>query len=651
MRRYLILLGALVLAACSSGANDLAGLLNGTSIPSKVTMTGLSDSLKLRVGSNVSWQIASLADWLTISPRSGIGPKDIQLQTQFAGVVQDVASYDAKLQLSGDVNAEITVTLPLVEVKGQVAQSAVARVAPTQVSSTSSIGSVRFRPLATGNTGEVLVKYRAGSVGSNAQLRSMAQSVGANTRSVDINNRLSKLTSSNPEALLARLRADPNVEWAELNGYVTALGEPTDQFYPKQWHLVQTGARFSYLQAFSNQVTVAVVDTGVRYDHPDLQGRLWLPGEGAYDFVGPSIDSSDVCGRPADITAGDNDPTDPCDSFAMSGGSHGTHVTGLIVANVGTFTKPCSTCSDSGVVGVDYAANVKVLPLRVLNSQGNGSFEDVALAVRYAAGLSVVKNGVTLQNPHPAKVVNLSLGSLIYSNEMCDAIKDSTNAGTLVVAAAGNYQDSNPGGILYPAACDGAVSVAATDRNNQNTYYSQQNAYVDLAVPGGNTTTGTGGEDGILSTTWNYQANSPNYTFYMGTSQASPQAAAAIAMVLSSGKASTAAEAYVLIKAKLTDLGAPGRDNVYGDGFLNLPGVFGWALPKGPVTIRFSGPSSRQITPSSGQFVTHLIPGSYQMTVCTDDSGNSLCDSGEQSTQKPLNAVIGPAVDVGLVSP
>lgn len=637
----------LLLSACTSSMGGLSGIF-GNPVPTDITMTGTSDTLRLRVGDQVAWELSSLSDWLTVTPGKGLGPKDVKLDATFTSAIEDIPVYTAALRLTGDVNSNITVTLPLTQVRGKVVDTAQTQLRALQASPDINAGSMGLRPAPLGSSGEILVKYRSG-VSSN-QFKNGVQASGAKINSVDSLNRLSKLTTSDPASLLKLLRADPNVEWAELNGRVSALGEPTDEFYPKQWHLNATGARFEYLQDFPAAVTVAVIDTGVRYDHPDLQGRLWKPGEGAYDFVGDSPNPNDAC---ADLPANnpsDNDPTDPCDSLAMSGGSHGTHVTGLIVANSGTFAAPCATCSSSGVVGVAYAANVKVLPLRVLDARGNGSFEDVALAVRYAAGLPIQKNGTTLQNPHPAQVINLSLGSLQSSSAMCDAIKDASAAGSLVVAAAGNFQDSNPGALVYPAACDDAISVAATDRNYQVTYYSQQNDKVDIAVPGGNTTTGAKGEDGILSTTWNYLTNLPNYTYYMGTSQASPQVAAAIALVISSGKATTAAGAYTILKSKLTDLGASGRDNVYGDGFLNLPAAMGWVLPRGPIGLRFDGPSPRQISPTNGAFSTYLIPGNYRVKICADNSQNGLCDSGEPSNQIRLTVPSGPPLDVGSLS-
>ncbi len=645
MRHY-ALLAVVLLAGCASQNAWMPAPPN--SIPAEVVMEGLEGSLTLRVGSNVAWQIDSYSSWLTVSPRSGVGPRVVKLEANFSGEIQSQAEYSGSLSISGDVETTVAVRLPLVRVVGAVADASLASTASlTQIDA----HALRSDPPSKASTKpvEILVKYRR-------DLRSVALPQGSRVLSHDQISRLTKLKSTNPQALLQRLRLDPSVEWAEINGTVSAQGEPTDQFYPQQWYLRSTGARFTYLQSYTNPVTVAVVDTGVRYDHPDLAGRLWLPGEGAYDFVGdaaPPTDPNqpyDPCADPAPGNPGDTDPSDPCDLLSRSGGSHGTHVTGIIAAGAGPFTPACPTCTDSGIAGMAYNAPLKVLPLRVLDSLGNGTFEDVALAVRYAAGIPVQNGNQTLQNPQPAQVINLSLGSLAYSNVMCEAVSDAVARGVLVVAAAGNFQSRSPGALVYPAACPGAISVGATDQSNQVAFYSQQNSEVDIAAPGGNTAQ-TGG--GILSTTWNYTTNLPNYTFYMGTSQATPQVAAALAMVLSAGRAADAAQAWALIRDNLTDLGDPGRDDSYGYGLLNLPGAFAWTLPRGDFLMSFSGPSPRQAPAVNGLFETYLVPGRYTITACRDDSGNKLCDRGEPKVERTVQVSGRTTLDLGtmLVGP
>lgn len=629
MRTLFLIILVFILAACS----DLGGV-QSSYVPQRVTLGGLSGSLSLSANPYAAWKITTEAAWLEVSPSQGIGPQTVQLRVkadQLAAEQSDNNQYTAELSVSGDLKGTITVRLPLVKVTGHIVETATAQQAPD-------LPTAPLRQsVAQASPQSVLVKYR---VGSRLSLPS-----GAKIITQDAQSRVSKLSSPNPQALLERLRLDPNVEWAELNGTVTAQGvpsrvmaqgEPGDQFYPRQWHLRTTGARFSYLQSYPNAVTVAVIDTGVRYDHPDLEGRLVEAGQGAYDFV-----------------EGDPDATDPGDTASPRGGSHGTHVTGLIAANAGTFAAPCADCSNSGVVGTAYSAPVKVLPLRVLDQDGNGTFENVALAIRYAAGLPVSLNGQTLQTT-AVQIINLSLGSVQFSNAMCDAVDAAVKQGVLVVAAAGNYQhiSSLAGKLVYPAACPGAISVGATDLLNRVTYYSQQNSEVDIVAPGGDNQQDAnqdGYPDGILSTTWNYQTGVPNYTYYVGTSQATPQVAAALALIISSGKA-TPSSAFELLKASAADLGTPGRDDLYGNGLISLTKLFAWTLPPGSYSVNLRGPVTRQLPVSGNTFETYLIPGSYDLLLCRDDSGNLLCEPGEPQVRRQVVIPAGTSFDLGELS-
>ena len=616
--RYLFAVIVVVLTACNTGPE-------GAALPKNLVLGGLSGSLSLQLNPYTAWKITPQSGWLEVNPAQGVGAQTVEVRVNVNQLASeaDGNQYTGTLEVSGDVSGVVDVRLPLVRVMGHVVETpASAAAAP--------LGSLALRdalPKATPK--EILVKYRQ-------DLRSVYLPAGAKVLASDSASRVTKLSAQDPQSLLKRLQLDPSVEWAEPNGQVSAQGEPTDQFYPRQWHLRTTGARFNYLQTYPNAVTVAVIDTGVRYDHPDLAGRLITAGQGAYDFV-----------------QRDTDPTDPGDSASPRGGSHGTHVTGLIVANAGTFTAPCADCSDSGVVGTAYNAPVKVLPLRVLEEGGNGTFEDVALAVRYAAGLAVTVDGQTLQTT-PVQVINLSLGSVQFSNAMCDAVAAAVQQGVLVVAAAGNYQhiSSLAGKLVYPAACPGAISVGATDLLNRATYYSQQNAEVDIAAPGGDNQQDAnqdGFPDGILSTTWNYQTNVPNYTYYVGTSQATPQVAAALALIISSGKA-PAASAFEVLKSNAADLGSPGRDDAYGNGLISLPTVFGWILPPGGYSVNLRGPSSRQIPVTGTAFETYLIPGIYDLLLCRDDSGNLLCDKGEPQVSRKVVIPAGSSFDLGGLS-
>ena len=405
----------------------------------------------------------------------------------------------------------------------------------------------------------------------------------------------------------------------EADGYVWPLGFPADPFFPYQWHLRQTGARWAFLKDYVRPVVVAVIDTGVRYDHPDLAGVLLDGTQGAYDF-----------------TENDPDPTDTGGHGTV--GSHGTHVAGIVAARA----------DGVGVVGEAWPAPVRVLPLRVIDASGYGRFSDVADAIRYAAGLPVTRGSQTLENPSPAQVINLSLGSTQFSQALCDAVADAVRAGAAVVAAAGNLPPA-PGAYFYPAACPGAIAVAATDqgvgRPPRPAWYTAQNDRVAVAAPGGDLAEDAdadGHPDGVLSTTWNYRDGRPSYGLYVGTSQAAPQVAAALALLLSSGEAATPAGAWNRLRTGLTDLGPPGRDPAYGFGFLNLTGALGIAPLPGRYRVTVEGRTGRSYRIRPGDpLATYLPAGAYRVTVCRDDGQNGLCDPGEPAVERTL-ALPGP---------
>ena len=265
-----------------------------------------------------------------------------------------------------------------------------------------------------------------------------------------------------------------------------------DPLRDQQWGLEMIKAPGAWATSTGVGVEVAVIDTGVQRDHPDLAGRL-LDG---FDFVGDNPNSSGD---------EDNDPTD--------GHGHGTHVTGLVVAN---------RDNDEGVTGV--APGAKVLPLRVLDDNGEGFTADTVKAVKRAVSAGV-------------DVINLSLGGELPLQSMLlddpaykDALESAVAAGIVVVVAAGNNG--------FPS-CEspqvvGILCVGAVDRNGMRAAYSSFGSEVDLMAPGG---LGTGGlPDEILST-----FIGPDYYELSGTSQATPHVAGVAALLVSVGVSGQAA--------------------------------------------------------------------------------------------------------------
>jgi serine protease len=198
---------------------------------------------------------------------------------------------------------------------------------------------------------------------------------------------------------LARLRTDPTIEYAEPDYRRYIHAAPNDPiFQSSQWHLKNDSSTPSAIDAVSawdatqgaDDVVVAVVDTGVRFDHPDLKrvaagGRL-LDG---YDFITDATAANDGDGRDADAS----DPGDWCDGSGSSW--HGTRVSGIVGA---------LTNNATGVAGITWRG--RILPVRGLGKCG-GADSDLIQAVLWAAGIPVT--GVP-DNPNPAKAINMSLG-------------------------------------------------------------------------------------------------------------------------------------------------------------------------------------------------------------------------------------------------
>ncbi len=269
---------------------------------------------------------------------------------------------------------------------------------------------------------------------------------------------------------IRRLRAEPDVEYAEPNFIRRPLLAPNDSLYGSQWHysLINLPQAWDVTTGDSN-VIVAVLDTGVLSGHPDLLGGRLIPG---YDFVSDPANAGD---------GGGIDP-DPEDTATADGSSHGTHVSGTIgaVTNNGT--------------GVTW--QTRIMPLRVLGVNG-GTDADIAEAIRYAARLP---NSSGTVPPERAHVINMSLGGSGFSQTVQDAITAARGQGVIVVAAAGNENSSQP---FYPASCDGVISVAAVDLVARKAPYSNYGPKIDVAAPGGDMTADLNGDDlpdGVLST-------------------------------------------------------------------------------------------------------------------------------------------------------
>ncbi len=230
---------------------------------------------------------------------------------------------------------------------------------------------------------------------------------------------------------LAILARNPDVEFAEPNYILSIAALPTDPQFSQLWGINNTGqtggvpdADIDAPEAWDIQkgtnIVIAVVDTGVDYNHADLSNNIWsntreIPGNGIDDDGNGFID--DVRGW--DFANNDNNP--------MDDNRHGTHLAGIIAAQGN---------NGVGVTGVNWSA--RIMPVKFMNAAGAGTTATAINAINYA-----VRNG--------AKVINASFGGGAFSQAMFNAINAANNAGVLFVAAAGNNGRNNDAAPTYPA--------------------------------------------------------------------------------------------------------------------------------------------------------------------------------------------------------
>jgi predicted outer membrane repeat protein len=343
-----------------------------------------------------------------------------------------------------------------------------------------------------------LAKGQAGLTTQERRLLRRLQRADMNVKAPVIES-IYKLTVE-PEAgesladVAAAYNACSEVEYAELNYIVSISGSSDDPLFDQQWALHNTGQNYLFqsagtidcdidapeawdLSTGSRDIVVAVIDTGVDYKHRDLLGNMWADAKGhfGYDFA--------------------NDDADPNDD-----NGHGTHCAGTIGAK--------------GNNGLDIAGicwDVKIMAVKFLNADGQGSTDNAIKAILYA-----VEQG--------ADVLSNSWGGEDYSSALQDAINYAHSQGVMIVAAAGNEGNTIP---QYPANYDHVLSVAATDSNDQKASFSTYGQWVDIAAPGVDILSLRAGGTALGTVYDGYT------TVLSGTSMACPHVAGACALLLS----------------------------------------------------------------------------------------------------------------------
>jgi minor extracellular protease Epr len=316
------------------------------------------------------------------------------------------------------------------------------------------------------------------------------------------------LPEDQTENLLDQLRKTPGVlsvqpvRVLKSTAVQSTNNIPSDTLLSQQWGLNKIEAQKAWNLGFTGSgITVAVVDTGVDLNHPDLKDNI-LTGYNAITGIAGSTVTQDNNG-------------------------HGTHVSGIIAAEA----------NGVGIVGVAYQA--KVLPVKALTRQGEGTDDCIADGIVWAAD-------------HGSKIINLSLGSDNESDVLKEAIQYAFEKGCLIVAAGGNQEDGLTT-IAYPAADPLVLAVTATDSNDRIASFSLPGPQAALAAPGVN----------ILSDYWQ---NTSGYATLDGTSMASPFVSGAAALVWSANPTLSVQQVKIALENSARVMGSGGRDNSYGYG-------------------------------------------------------------------------------------
>lgn len=328
------------------------------------------------------------------------------------------------------------------------------------------------------------------------------------------------------DALVAELSENPNVLVAEKNSYIQTSARPNDPLLSTEWQFDRIGTDTTWNRVNNSEtVVVAVIDTGLNTNHPDIKGNTVA----GYDFVDGTTDMQDLSG-------------------------HGTEVSGCIAA---------VTNNGIGIAGIAGTANIKVAPYRVGGVEDGDKNLDVGYicaALYEAARRSDVK------------VINMSFGGYMVSAALRNAVANAVGAGKVLVSAAGN-EGSTPdysGELAVPASYNNVISVGATTETNEIAYFSQYNSLVDLCAPGENihTTNHDGG----------YQLTS-------GTSYSSPIVAGACAVLMGADPRLSSNEVETILKETALDFGASGRDDYYGCGMIQLDAALAKVTSSTPLSI------------------------------------------------------------------
>jgi PKD repeat protein len=388
--------------------------------------------------------------------------------------------------------------------------------------------------------GRVLARFAPG-----APVAGISQGAGAQVgRPLGLGIFLLQVPEGVEGSVIAALTRNPNVEFAELD-LIRTFGDPavipvSDPFIGYKWDLDNDGSIYSsvgdvlastgaanadmdwpealaHLGTVTGSAKIGILDTGIRSDHEELEGRI----AAQRDLFNGRGNANDDYG-------------------------HGTHVAGIAGA---------ATNNLKGVAGVAFGGDIQFVIGKVCGPIGRGPFS------YYGCPSSAVSEGITWAVDNGANVLNLSLGGASGSNSEQAALQYARANGVLPFCAAGN----DAGAVSYPGAFPECVAVSATDWGDHLASYSNYGSQVELAAPGGDDED-VNGYSFILSS---YYSSPTSYAFMAGTSMASPQAAGLGALLHALG-ISDDTDKLVRMKSTADDLGDPGTDDSFGHGRINV---------------------------------------------------------------------------------
>ncbi len=408
------------------------------------------------------------------------------------------------------------------------------------------------------------------------------------------------------------------VEYIEDNLIFQALAVPDDPKYiaPYYWNYKMLNLEKAWgVQKGENvepdkEVIVAVLDTGIALNHEDFIGSSksnLLPGQ---DVVNKSYDG---------------DPSDNVYLNEANQLSHGTHVAGIIGA---------VTDNKIGIAGVAW--NVKIMPIRVLNSEGWGVVADIIEGINWAV-------------TNKANVINLSLGAAEATSEVLKtAINNALNANVTVIAAAGNEGTS----VTSPANYSPVIAVASLDHTCSRPSYSNFGPEIDFCAPGGGIPLTQYESEWavktIFSTCYDKLAKKNTYAYMAGTSQAAPHISGLAALLYAQNQDITPLQVEEQLKKYCIDLGSPGHDNYYGHGMPDAYAVLkNDTTPPEMANVKiFIGTpegtiiSNLQHVGASGDFtVSGIKAGTYYICSFEDTDNNNLVTAGEKFSYTQVTLV------------